>query len=710
MQEQVQAQQQIADLITLPYFKKKQDLEDIISNAWENVAPCWPLQHYITRNPLQGLEHLPFELALKKAQHLFQQKEITKTLIKVNNESIKWCQAYFDQGLAAISMPYKEKGLFGGWLANVKYQPGLRKKQRQWLLTLPSDSSKAIHYCLSHLKIANNQVNTLINDLLVSLPGWAGHVKYLVEWSNKSNISLIDFTAFRLALYCLHLTNTDKAISKEYTADYKLSLQTLLKNEQAYQAPLLHDLQTQAHNMIGKSDEKKLTAQCIFCIDTRSEPFRKQLEAFEDYTTYGFAGFFALPIQVTQSDSEHAYCPVMLEPEHHVYCKQKKSLAAKLKSIGSSLYKSLKYSFTTPFNFAEMMGLYSAWCLLYKTFLPNFHASTHHDYDFVEQALASIPLCEQIDYAQTMLQAIGLCDNFAELVVLFGHGSETKNNAYASALDCGACGADNGAINAQIMAAILNQSACRQALRQQGINIPDETRFIAALHNTTTDEITFFINDETRALVYDQYTNLKFDCQRATQLNQATKVMQLSSSQHKRSKDWAQVRPEWGLANNAAFIIGPRQLTQSIDLQGRAFLHSYDWKIDSKGDILGGILSAPVIVAQWINSQYLFSSLDNVAFGSGSKVTQNLTGQFGIMQGNSSDLMHGLPLQSVASDDQQLYHQMQRLLVVVYAPPQYVLDSVQQQPQIKNLITQQWIHLVCINPHDANRYDIKDML
>jgi uncharacterized protein YbcC (UPF0753/DUF2309 family) len=175
----------------------------------------------------------------------------------------------------------------------------------------------------------------------------------------------------------------------------------------------------------------------------------------------------------------------------------------------------------------------------------------------------------------------------------------------------------------------------------------------------------------------------------------------------RRSSDWAEVRPEWGLARNAAFIVGPRELTKSVNLEGRCFLHSYDWKTDPAGKFLTTILTAPMVVAQWINSQYLFSTLDNVAYGAGSKVTQNVTGKLGVMQGNASDLMHGLPLQSVYAADGEPYHEPLRLLTVVYAPRSMLDAIIHAQDVLKKLFGNGWVTLACLDPSDNQAYLLK---
>ena len=42
-----------------------------IEEAVEPVSQFWPMKGFVSHNPLQGLEHLPFDEAIRQAKHLF---------------------------------------------------------------------------------------------------------------------------------------------------------------------------------------------------------------------------------------------------------------------------------------------------------------------------------------------------------------------------------------------------------------------------------------------------------------------------------------------------------------------------------------------------------------------------------------------------------------------------------------------------------------
>jgi uncharacterized protein YbcC (UPF0753/DUF2309 family) len=171
----------------------------------------------------------------------------------------------------------------------------------------------------------------------------------------------------------------------------------------------------------------------------------------------------------------------------------------------------------------------------------------------------------------------------------------------------------------------------------------------------------------------------------------------------RRSADWSQVRPEWGLSGNAAFIIAPRERTAGIDLGGRVFLHSYDYREDPTNRLLEVLLTAPQVVAQWINMEHYFSTTDNEVYGSGSKIYHNIVGRLGIMSGPWSDLRLGLAKQTVMNGSMP-YHEPMRLLTIIEAPRERIEKLISRHEVLQHYYHNEWVHLVALDPEDGVWY------
>lgn len=302
---------------------------------------------------------------------------------------------------------------------------------------------------------------------------------------------------------------------------------------------------------------------------------------------------------------------------------------------------------------------------------------------------------EQVFWAQFALRSFGLVGGFARLVLLAGHGSRTENNAYEAALDCGACGGQHGGPNARISCAMLNRPVVRAGLAERGIHIPDDTVFVAAQHDTATDRVTIFDRHAIPGSHHDEVKRLQARLDEAGTALAAERHRRLPGRDHpyRRAGDWAQIRPEWGLARHAAFIIGPGAMVSGLDLEARTFLHSYDWRADPDATVLETILTAPGLVVQWINAQYYFASVDPDVLGAGDKTLHNVVGDVGVLQGHAGDLQLGLPWQSVAAGE-QLYHEPMRALYVVQAPRERVDMLIARNDLLKHYFDGGWIALV----------------
>jgi len=530
--------------------------------------------------------------------------------------------------------------------------------------------------------------------------------------------------------------------------------------EDAFRVDILHKLS--AHREKVPPIDFRPRAQMVFCIDVRSESFRRHIEAQGPYETFGFAGFFGIPINHQGFDSEERadLCPVLLSPNHAVSeyprgdeesALQKYSTGTRWNQLGHHLFHDLKRNPVGSLMVIDVLGLFFSLGLVGKTLLLKpYHAITSLiDRWFANSVPTQIsvsapskpptgqdkgknpadenPLglaqgftyAEQATFIENGLRAMGLTENFSRLIVLCGHGSQTDNNPYFGALDCGACGGNPGDTNARVFAAMANNVDVRHTLKQKGLNIPEDTWFLPAKHNTTTDRVTFYDlielppshREDVQTLIKDlEKAGAQQALERCHRIPRApTDISPEKAFAHveERSMDWASSRPEWGLAGNAAFLIGRRGLTKGLDLGGRVFLHSYNPLADPEGAILEKIMTAPLIVGEWINTGYYFSGVDPWHYGSGSKVIHNVVSGVGVMLGSQSDLQMGFPLQTVNNGDVH-FHEPLRLLAIIEAVPQVISTIIQKHVILQQLFHNGWLNLVALDPQTFKffRYNV----
>ena len=449
--------------------------------------------------------------------------------------------------------------------------------------------------------------------------------------------------------------------------------------------------------------------QAVFCIDVRSEPMRRALESISpDIQTLGFAGFFGLGISYDPHGLglQRPQLPALLTPSlcARPTLQRKPQLLTPLWQADAASKASGQAS--ANFGWVEAKGLFDGIGLLRQSFGRGHASNPQERFEHIdgwELWAEDKPLgTEQIaTLLAGVLQHMGLRDNFAERILLVAHASCTANNALAAGLDCGACGGQSGQVNVRVLAYFLNLAPVREALRALGIHIPASSRFVPCLHNTTSDDIEWFHCPSAPANkdpeVWQGWLIEAADVARAARAPAMAIESKTTTQRHgafkQLTRDWAQLRPEWGLANNAAFVVAPRRATRSLDLNGRAFLHDYQWQSDTDFATLELIITAPMVVTHWINFQYNASMTDTQRYGSGNKLLHNVVGgNLGVFEGNGGDLRIGLPLQSL-HDGQDWRHQPVRLSVYLAAPRQAIAAIVERHPDIAALINNDWLYL-----------------
>lgn len=692
---------------------------------------------------------------------------------QLDGQMIKWCKLFLDESQAVWSMPNREKGFYYAWKEIVKFDPAVNHHVRKNLSKLPNNATQALKEALLGLDIPTSEMEGYLQAHLLALPGWAGMMLWRSQQSTHERNLLTEYLAVRICMeYALikpHLPFPQSKMEEEIEqlaslieswanwgglpidawlgfspkeTKARLTLayhfdQTLRKRlwleawEQTYEAQLMNLIDSKSSSA-GKSPQSIL-AQFAFCIDVRSEPFRRKLEKAGPFETFGTAGFFGLPIETSALVSQHSHpsLPILFKPQFKVSellsdyaLKPYQQRQQTVRSINDT-FKKLKYNLPASLLLPEISGPWLSLQTIARSFVPRSAGSAFRkirqawlrkpstklslDYGGNSENQLSIGFSqeEKVYYVRQALTMMGLTENFSPLVVICGHGGHSTNNPYASSLDCGACGGASSGFNARVLATLCNLPEVRKALVEEGIQIPKDTVFAAAEHITTFDELQWLYVPELSVGAKEAFELIQSKLPEVSEQANSERISKLPSigpccknpkEEAKRlGEDWSEVRPEWGLARNATFIIGNRELTQDCNLEGRAFLHNYNWKKDPSGEILANIISGPATVAQWINLQYYASTVAPHYYGSGNKTTQTVTAGIGVMQGNASDLLSGLPWQSVMQSDKEAYHDPLRLLVVIEAPVEYVKRLLDQNQTFLQKLQNGWIRLVSIN-------------
>ncbi len=704
----------------------------------------------------------------------------------VRHQISQHCAAFFDDDQARWQLD-RRAGLYRSWksqLATDRALPwrcGHRATQPR-IAALPDEPTVLIDAALHELGLPPQAAANYLSAVLLDINGWAAWCAWRRWQARLANAAednqIVELLAVRLAWEWLLQQDTGAGAADpawrdawcaadahvaERAAAGRVDWVLQRAVELAYQQPLADALARQCAVRVGAgraAAAPRPLVQAVFCIDVRSEPFRRALETANDsIRTRGFAGFFGLPIAYRPIGSAltRPQLPGLLAPgmtvsegaaaaasEHLVGNAGSADDAEATSSIGlgqllsrrrrralawKRRWSELRGNASSGFGFVEACGLAYAPKLVADSLQSTRPPSRWEDAGLPASGVGLAPqwplpdaraVDATADLLVGVLAALGLPDReegLAPLVLLAGHGAQSANNPLQTSLDCGACGGQSGEVNARVLAGLLNQPALRKALGAKGVAIPDDTHFIAGLHTTTTtDDVALYKADLSTALSAEAAHALAAlrralaEAARRTRAERAPGLglgplaaddAALARAIRSRANDWSQVRPEWGLADNAAFVVAPRKRTRALRLDGRSFLHDYDHRADKEGKVLELIMTAPMVVTNWINLQYHASTVDNTRYGSGNKMLHNVVGgRIGVFEGNGGDLRIGLALQSL-HDGEPLRHTPLRLSVFIEAPHEMIDVVVERHEVVRQLVENGWLHLLRIDGEQA---------
>lgn len=658
--------------------------------------------------------------------------------------------AFLDQGIAIDPFPVTGKGFSDSIRELERKSPvsffRTREVRRQFL-----SGTYSIGSLLEKLVGDPVYYEQYLFDLSFSHPGWSGFVSAVEDnphtLLDRKQISLQEFIAFELLL---ELDALQDAFGKNWQPLAMVVQEPPLdlfadepRNEYSEVIELWQDAFEWSYydsvlkGLLLAGDKIKNAAfeqvtgpgaktfQAVFCIDEREDSIRRHIEAVDkNCETFGAPGFFGVEFYFQQAGSKFydKLCPAPVTPKYLI-----KEFEAETSRKGEPLYSKHTHGLFTGFLLSLTYGFWALGKKLQMMFSPKMSPAISNAYGHMDrQSKLTIEnknpndrenglqigytVAEMSVRAENFLRGIGMIDQLAPLVYIVAHGSSSANNPHHGAHDCGACSGRPGATNARVMAFILNHKAVREVLRDQGIRIPDNTRFIGAMHDTAADVMGYYDESVLPGDLLKAHTvnrqhfetalnlNAKERSRRFASINSRQELEQVRKAIHSRSVSLFEPRPELGHGTNTLAIIGRRQTSKGLFLDRRAFLNSYDHTTDPDGKILAAVMRPIGLVCGGINLEYYFSRVDNIKMGAGTKLPHNVMGLFGVANSSDGDLRPGLPWQMIE------VHDPVRLLVIVEHRPEIVLNAIQSAPEVFEWYRNEWVHIVALHPGEQQFY------
>lgn len=591
-------------------------------------------------------------------------------------------------------------------------------------------------------------------DQQFSHRGWSGMVATLEARPDSllspKQISLNDLIIFELLLEIDHLENElgrnwkplSDSISQEPIDLFKEVANTELHEvlkiwqdafEWSYYDEVLAGIQQLSKSKQNPENQNAVTEsksfQAMFCIDEREDSIRRHVEFIDKKSeTWGSPGFFGVEFYF---QAEHAkfydkLCPAPVTPAYLI-----KEYDVSEKRKHDIFYTNKTHQVVSGFISAFTFGFWAGIRLIQNLFKPKMSPAISNAFAHMnEQGKLTIEnkdindrenglqigftIEEMTTRVRGLLNGIGLKSDFAPLIYVVAHGSSSANNPHHGAHDCGACSGRPGSVNSRVFAFMANHVEVRKRLSENGIHIPEQTQFVGALHDTAADEMEFYdlgnlneANAKSHLLHVETFEraldlNAKERSRRFASINTKEEIKKIRKAIKARSVSLFEPRPELGHGTNTLCVVGNRTITKGLFLDRRAFLNSYNYKLDPEGNFLTGVMKPLGPVCGGINLEYYFSRVDNYKLGAGTKLPHNVVGLIGVANSSDGDLRPGLPWQMIE------VHDPLRLMIIVEHFPAIVLKTIKSVPEMYEWFINEWVHLVSVDPATNELFYFKE--